>query len=59
VRTQRLLRLWPLLSDDLHRMALYEALGWPRPKDSDEEKALGRRLTEFLWRGTDPGVDWE
>jgi len=41
---------------DLHRMALYDALGWPRPKDSAEEKALGRRLTEFLWRGTLPGT---
>jgi hypothetical protein len=36
---------------DLHRFALYDALGWPRPKDCNEEKVAGARLTEFLWRG--------
>ena len=41
---------------DLHRLALYDALGWPRPKDSDEEKATGAQLTEFLWRGTIGGI---
>ncbi len=35
---------------DLHRLALYDALGWPRPKP-EEEVATGRRLTAFLWRG--------
>lgn len=37
---------------DLYRMPLYDALAWPRPKNSDEEKTLGKELTEFLWRGT-------
>ncbi|MBI5965470.1 MAG: hypothetical protein HY863_18490 [Chloroflexi bacterium] len=37
---------------DLHRLLLYSAMGWPRPANSEEEKALGIQLTEFLWRGT-------
>ncbi len=37
---------------DLHRFALYNALSWERPKDSDEEKIKGKDLSEFLWRGT-------
>ena len=37
---------------DLHRMKLYDALGWPKPKNSDDEKVFGKQLTEFLWRGT-------
>jgi hypothetical protein len=37
---------------DLHRFALYDALGWPRPEDSEEEKTMGAQLSEFLWRGT-------
>ena len=37
---------------DLHRFALYDAVSWPRPIDSDEEKAKGEQLSEFLWRGT-------
>lgn len=40
---------------DLHRFALYDAMGWPRPKNSQEEKTLGMQLTEYLWRGTLPG----
>ena len=39
---------------DLHRLSLYDAIGWNRPKNSDEEKELGAQLTEFLWRGTLP-----
>jgi hypothetical protein len=39
---------------DLHRLSLYDAVGWPRPADSEHEKALGAQLTEFLWRGTVP-----
>ncbi len=35
---------------DLHRLALYDALGWPRPAAEDEVEA-GKRLTAFLWRG--------
>jgi len=37
---------------DLHRLSLYDAMGWSRPTDSEQEKALGKQLTEFLWRGT-------
>jgi hypothetical protein len=37
---------------DLHRLDLYDALAWPRPRNSVEEKAAGSRLSEFLWRGT-------
>lgn len=40
---------------DLHRFALYDALAWPRPRSNDEEKASGKQLTEFLWRGTHEG----
>ena len=39
---------------DLHRFLLYDALGWNRPKNSQEEKVLGAQLTEFLWRGISP-----
>ncbi len=38
---------------DLHRLALYDALGWPRPSP-EEEKEAGKRLTAFLWRGERP-----
>lgn len=41
---------------DLHRFELYDAFGWRRPKDSQEEKAKGAELSEFLWRGTTPGT---
>jgi len=36
---------------DLYRFALYEALKWPLPERA-EEAAAGRRLTEYLHRGT-------
>lgn len=39
---------------DLHRFSLYDAMGWPRPNNSEEEKMLGSQLTEYLWRGTLP-----
>jgi hypothetical protein len=37
---------------DLRRLSLYDSIGWPRPLTSENEKVLGARLTEFLWRGT-------
>jgi hypothetical protein len=37
---------------DVHRMALYQALRWPMPSNPGEERAFGRSLTEYLWRGT-------
>jgi len=39
---------------DLHRLSLYDSLGWPRPRNAHEEKSEGLMLTEFLWRGTLP-----
>lgn len=38
---------------DVHRGRLYDALRWPRPQTPAEERALGRALTEYLWRGSD------
>jgi hypothetical protein len=37
---------------DLHRLCLYDAIGWSRPAALKEEKEQGKHLTEFLWRGT-------
>lgn len=38
---------------DVHRWKLYEAVRWPLPEKSGlTEVEIGRRLTEFLWRGT-------
>lgn len=39
---------------DLYRLSLYDAVKWPRPASLEEEKAAGKQLTEFLWRGTLP-----
>lgn len=36
---------------DLYRMDLYDALNLPRPANSDEEIASGKRLTQYLYRG--------
>jgi hypothetical protein len=38
-------------SFDLHRMLLYDALGWKRPVGAENERAQGKLLTETLWRG--------
>jgi hypothetical protein len=40
---------------DLHRNALYEALGRPAPAPTTDETAHGQALTMFLWRGYDGG----
>ena len=37
---------------DLYRFALYDALNCPRPVNGEQEAALGKAVTEFLWRGT-------
>lgn len=39
---------------DLHRFLLYDAMGWHRPKNTQEDKEFGKQLTEYLWRGTLP-----
>lgn len=38
---------------DLHRAALYRQLRWPLPADAASERASGRRLSAYLWRGSD------
>ena len=35
----------------LHRFALYEALGLPRPTTPEEERQLGEAITAHLWSG--------
>ena len=41
---------------DLHRFALYRALHWPLPPDPASERAAGRALTGWLWRGAASGA---
>jgi len=36
---------------DLYRHRLYQSLRWRLPADPDEERRVGRQLTEYLWRG--------
>lgn len=36
---------------DLYRTSLYTALRLPLPANSTEEKATGRQITQYLWRG--------
>lgn len=38
---------------DLHRGGLYEQMRWPLPDSPREERASGRELTAYLWRGSD------
>lgn len=40
-------------SFDLYRMQLYKALHWPPPINPLEEKQSGKRLTSYLWYGSD------
>lgn len=45
---------------DMHRSKLYEALRWPTPGNPAEEIDSGRRLTEYLLRGSnDPNIVFE
>jgi hypothetical protein len=37
---------------DLHRSELYKALRWPLPERPGEEQAEGRKMTQYLSRGT-------
>lgn len=39
---------------DLHRQDLYKSLRLPQPNDPNEEKKLGKQLTQYLWRGSIP-----
>lgn len=39
----------------LYRHLLYEAVGWEKPADLAAERAAGKQLSAFLWRGTIPG----
>ncbi len=36
---------------DLHRHLLYQSLRWNLPPDPNEERRVGRDLTQYLWRG--------
>jgi hypothetical protein len=36
---------------DLYRHLLYESLRWHLPANPDEERRVGKELTEYLWRG--------
>jgi NADH:ubiquinone oxidoreductase subunit len=36
---------------DLHRHLLYQSLRWNLPTEPNEERRVGRQLTEYLWRG--------
>lgn len=38
-------------SFDLYRHLLYQSLRWNLPPDPNEERRVGRQLTEYLWRG--------
>ena len=38
-------------SFDLHRQLLYQALGWKKPDDPNEERRVGQQLTQYLWHG--------
>lgn len=38
---------------DLYRSELYAALRWPLPSTPAEERAEGKRITGYLWRGSD------
>lgn len=38
-------------SFDLYRQLLYQALGWKKPDDPNEERRVGQQLTDYLWRG--------
>jgi hypothetical protein len=36
---------------DLYRHLLYQALRWELPKDPQEERRVGKQLTDYLWLG--------
>ncbi|WP_322770158.1 hypothetical protein [Frankia sp. Cr1] len=38
---------------DQHRTVLYTQLRWPLPTNPADEREHGRRLTAYLWRGSD------
>jgi hypothetical protein len=39
-------------SFDLYRVGVYKSLRWPLPGDPAEEYEMGKRLTDYLWRGS-------
>jgi hypothetical protein len=41
---------------DLHRFALYRAVGWPLPACPAEERGSGQAVSEYLLRGTAPAT---
>ena len=45
-------------SFDVYRTDLYLAIRWPLPSTVQDEPEIGRRLTEFLFRGTAASPVW-
>lgn len=41
---------------DVHRLAVYQQLRWPLPRDPHHEHSQGERLTRYLWRGSDDDI---
>jgi len=41
---------------DLYRVKLYIALGWPLPKNPHDDREQGKRLSQYLLRGSDEPV---
>lgn len=39
---------------DLNRRRIYQELNWPFPADPGEERAAGKSVTTYLWRGIAP-----
>jgi hypothetical protein len=44
---------------DTQRFVLYDSVGWPRPTDTDTEPDYGRKLIEYLWRGTSDKIEFQ
>lgn len=39
-------------SFDLYRAEIYKSLRWPLPRNAEEEYKAGKKLTNYLWRGS-------
>lgn len=39
---------------DIHRFDLYKSLNWPLPNEPENERMMGKKLTEYLFRGNAP-----
>jgi hypothetical protein len=53
LRTSHTKKFIPEINNaDLYRPLLCQALRWPLPTNPQEERELGKALTEYLWRGS-------